>query len=303
MFKGFESRKIDVAGVEIACVVAGLQHTNRTPILMLHGFPQTKAMWNRIAPLLAEHHPVVCADLRGYGDSAHPPCLPDASNYSFRAMAADQIGLMRHLGFERFHLIGHDRGARTSHRLALDHPQAVTSLTLMDIVPTTVLFNETNQQLASAYWHWYFLSQPAPFPERLIEANPDYFYETCLLGWGSAKLEQFDAEQLADYRRCWRKPSMIQGSCGDYRAAASIDLALDMTDITTQLGCPSLVFYGEHGVMNKLYDIAAQWQKRLSNLETASLPGGHFFPDMLPVDTAHILLNFIQKQEALLQNR
>jgi haloacetate dehalogenase len=297
MFLGFESRTVHVNGIDIACVIGGQQHTDRTPILMLHGFPQTKAMWSSIAPELAKHHTVVCADLRGYGDSGHPPCLPDASNYSFRAMASDQIGLMQQLGFETFHLIGHDRGARTSHRLALDHPKAVKSLTMMDIVPTTVLFIETNRHVAGAYWHWYFLSQPAPFPERLIEANPDYFYETCLLGWGSAKLENFDAEQLTDYRRCWRKPSMIQGSCGDYRAAASIDLAIDTADIETKVKAPSLVFYGQDGVMNKLYDIAAQWQKRLANMQTASLPGGHFFPDMLPQETARILLDFVSQHE------
>jgi haloacetate dehalogenase len=297
MFPGFESRTVDVNGIEIACVIGGQQHTDRTPILMLHGFPQTKAMWSRIAPELAKHHTVVCADLRGYGDSAHPPCLPDASNYSFRAMADDQYGLMKALGLEKFHVIGHDRGARTAHRLALDHPQAVQSLTLMDIVPTTKLFLDVTRQIAGAYWHWFFLSQPAPFPERMIGANPDFFYETCLLGWGGAKLEDFDAQQLADYRRCWNKPSMIQGSCGDYRAAASIDLANDMADINSLVTAPSLVFYGEQGVMNKLYNIGEEWQKRLANMQTASLPGGHFFPDMRPDETARILLNFVGQHE------
>jgi haloacetate dehalogenase len=296
MFSDFESRTFNHQGICIAYVIAGQQQPGK-PILLLHGFPQTKAMWSRIAPVLAQHHTVVCADLRGYGDSDHPPCLPDASNYSFRAMAHDQFALMQSLGYERFHLIGHDRGARTAHRLALDHPEAIQSLTLMDIVPTTVLFHETNRHVASAYWHWYFLSQPAPFAERLIEANPDYFYETCLLGWGKSKLEDFDAEQLADYRRCWRKPSMIAGSCADYRAAASIDLAIDASDIDTQVTAPSLVFYGQDGVMNKLYDIAASWRKRLARMQTASLPGGHFFPDMRPNATAKILLDFVQTHE------
>lgn len=289
MFTGFESHTIDVNGIDIACVKRG----SGPALLMLHGFPQTKAMWSRIAPLLAEHYTVVCADLRGYGDSAQPPCQSDSSNYSFRAMAADQLGLMKALGLDRFHLIGHDRGARTAHRLALDHPEAVLSLTLMDIVPTTELFLNLTRQVASNYWHWFFLSQPAPFPERMIGADPDFFYETCLLGWGGAKLDDFDAEQLADYRRCWRKPSMIQGSCGDYRAAASIDLANDQADITAQVQCPSLVFYGEQGVMNKLYDVPAQWSKRLAHLQSASLPGGHFFPDMRPAETAKILLDFV----------
>jgi haloacetate dehalogenase len=289
MFEGFESSSVNVNGTEIAYVKKG----EGPAVLMLHGFPQTKAMWSRIAPTLSGNFTVVCADLRGYGDSAHPPCLPDASNYSFRAMAADQVDLMRALGFEQFHLIGHDRGARTAHRLALDHPRAVLSLTMMDIVPTTELFLNVSRHIAGAYWHWFFLSQPAPFPERMIGADPDFFYETCLLGWGGAKLTDFDADQLADYRRAWRKPSMIQGSCGDYRAAASVDLANDQADMTSTVQCPSLVFYGEHGVMNKLYDIPAQWRSRLSKLQSASLPGGHFFPDMRPAETAKILLDFI----------
>ena len=291
MFAGFEASTVNVDGVDIACIVKG----SGPAVLMLHGFPQTKAMWSRIAPVLAEKYTVVCADLRGYGDSSHPPCLPDASNYSFRAMAADQMGLMRALGFERFHLIGHDRGARTAHRLALDFPEALSSLTLMDIVPTTELFLNVTRQIASAYWHWFFLSQPAPFPERMIGADPDFFYETCLLGWGGAKLADFDAEQLADYRRCWRKTSMIAGSCGDYRAAASVDLLNDQADIALTVACPSLVFYGENGVMNKLYDIGEQWRKRLANVTTASLPGGHFFPDQRPQETARILLAFIDQ--------
>ena len=295
MFEGFETRTVNVNGIEIACVIKRHAEPAKPAVLMLHGFPQTKAMWAHIAPTLGRNFTVVCADLRGYGDSAHPACLPDASNYSFRAMAADQAGLMHALGLPQFHLIGHDRGARTAHRLALDHPQAVKSLTLMDIVPTTELFLHVTRQVAGAYWHWFFLSQPAPFPEGLIGADPDYFYETCLLGWGGSKLADFDAEQLAEYRRCWRKPSMIAGSCGDYRAAASIDLAHDQADMATKLNCPSLVFYGEQGVMNKLYDIPEQWRKRLAHVQSASLPGGHFFPDMRPSETAQILLDFVQR--------
>ena len=295
MFEGFETRTVNVNGMEIACVIKRHAEPAKPAVLMLHGFPQTKAMWAHIAPTLGRNFTVVCADLRGYGDSAHPACLPDASNYSFRAMAADQAGLMHALGLPQFHLIGHDRGARTAHRLALDHPQAVKSLTLMDIVPTTELFLHVTRQVAGAYWHWFFLSQPAPFPEALIGADPDYFYETCLLGWGGSKLADFDAEQLAEYRRCWRKPSMIAGSCGDYRAAASIDLAHDQADMATKLNCPSLVFYGEQGVMNKLYDIPEQWRKRLAHVQSASLPGGHFFPDMRPSETAQILLDFVQR--------
>ncbi len=149
-------------------------------------------MWAKVAPILAERFTVVCGDLRGYGDSSKPHCAPDKSNYAFRAMAADQVGLMKSLGFDRFQVAGHDRGGRTAHRMALDHAGAVQTLTVMDIVPTYKLFMETNRHLAGAYWHWYFLSQPEPFPETMIGANPDFFYETSLAGWGAARIRDFD---------------------------------------------------------------------------------------------------------------
>jgi haloacetate dehalogenase len=299
MFEGFEHRRVTVDGVEIACVVGGPgpQGSGKPPVLLLHGFPQTKAMWAGIAPILAKERTVVCADLRGYGHSAKPVCLPDASNYSFRAMAGDQLGVMKALGHERFHLIGHDRGARTAHRLTLDHPAAVISLTVMDIVPTHAMFFETNRHVAGAYWHWYLLSQPAPFPETLIAANPDFFYETCLAGWGAAKLSDFNAEQLADYRAAWRNPEMIQGSCGDYRAAATVDLDHDSADLAVKVACPSLVFFGTSGLMHKLFDIPAQWARRLANMQHTSLPGGHFFPDQFPQQTAEKLAGFFSAND------
>jgi haloacetate dehalogenase len=259
----------------------------------LHGFPQNMAMWARVAPELAKRYTVVCADLRGYGDSGKPKCLPDCSNYSFRAFAADQVGLMRKLGFPRFHMIGHDRGARTGHRMALDYPEVVLTLTLMDIVPTYTMFMETNQKVAGSYWHWYFLIQPEPFPERLIGNDPDLFYETCLVGWGATKITDFDQEMLADYRRAWRNPAMIHGSCADYRAAARVDLALDTADITRKVGCPTLVFYGSTGTMAGIFDIPAEWRKRCENVTEASLPGGHFFVDQFPAKVAEKLIAFL----------
>ena len=290
MFEGFRHDVGAVDGIEIACAVAG----SGPPLLLLHGFPQNKTMWARVAPQLARYFTVVCADLRGYGDSAKPKCLPDRSNYSFRAMAADQIGLMRRLGFERFHVVGHDRGGRTGHRLALDHPETVLSLTVMDIVPTYAMFMDTNRKVAGSYWHWYFLSQPEPFPERVIGHDPDFFYETCLLGWGATKLSDFDHEMLADYRRAWRNPEMIHGSCSDYRAAASIDLDHDAADIDRKVQCPTLAFYGSQGAMAKLFDIPAEWRKRCSALHDVSLPGGHFFVDQFPDQTAAMLLKFLR---------
>ncbi len=289
MFEGFERKLATIGQIDIACLVGG----SGPPVLLLHGFPQNKAMWARVAPLLARHFTVVCADLRGYGDSAKPACLPDRSNYAFRAFAADQLGLMRQLGFERFHVIGHDRGGRTGHRMALDHPDAVATLTVMDIVPTHAMFMATNRNIASAYWHWYFLSQPEPFPERLIGGDPDFFYETCLAGWGATQLADFAPEMLAEYRRAWRDPAMIHGSCSDYRAAASIDLEHDIADIERKVTCPTLAFYGASGVMARLFDIPAEWRKRCATLSAASLPGGHFFVDQFPDDTARVLLRFL----------
>lgn len=285
MFEGFDQRTVEVDGVRIACVVGGAG----PPVLLLHGFPQTMAMWARVAPRLAERFTVVCADLRGYGASAKPVCLPDRSNYAFRAMAADQLGLMRRLGFERFHLVGHDRGGRTAHRLALDHPAAVASLAVLDIVPTHAMFMETNRLVAGAYWHWYFLAQPEPFPERMIGADPDFFYETCLVGWGAAKISDFDPELLAAYRAAWRDPAMIHGSTSDYRAAASIDLEHDTADLDVKVACPTLVLYGAAGAMARLFDIPAEWRRRCTTVGAASLPGGHFFVDLLPEETARVL--------------
>jgi haloacetate dehalogenase len=289
MFETFTPGVTNVGGVDVSYVVGG----SGPPALMLHGFPQSKAMWAKVAPVLARTHTVVCADLRGYGDSGKPRCLPDRSNYSFRSMAADQVELMRQLGFQRFHMIGHDRGGRTGYRMALDHPQVVLTLTVMDIVPTYTMFMETDRKLAASYWHWYFLLQPEPFPERLIGHDPDFFYETCLVGWGATRLADFDAEMLAEYRRAWRNPAMIHGSCSDYRAAGSVDLEHDARDIERQVHCPTLVLYGATGQMAHLFDIPAQWRKRCADVTAASLNGGHFFVDQFPQQTAQILQEFL----------
>jgi len=289
MFEAFDRRMIRIGDAAICCVTAG----SGPPLLLLHGFPQSLAMWARVAPILARSFTVVCADLRGYGDSWKPRCASDNGNYSFRAMAQEQVALMRELGFERFHVVGHDRGGRTGHRMALDHQAAVLSLSVFDIVPTYAMFMETNRHVASAYWHWYFLSQPEPFPERLIGADPDFFYETCLAGWGATRIADFDQEMLAEYRRCWRNPEMIHGSCSDYRAAASIDLEHDAADIDRKVACPSLSLWGSGGVMHNHFDIAAAWRKRCADLATATIPGGHFFVDQFPAETAQALSQFL----------
>ena len=279
-------------GIEIAYVMGG----SGPPVLLLHGYPQTKALWAKVAPMLTEHFTVVAADLRGYGTSSKPHNAADNSTYSFRRMANDQVHLMEALGFARFHMIGHDRGGRTGHRMALDHPDKVASLTVMDIVPTLDVFAHTDKRLAMTYWHWFFLSRPAPFPETLISANPDLFFETCLLGWGRSKLSDFDTGQLADYRASWHDQAMVHGSCSDYRAGASTDCAYDEADSDVKVKCPALVMYGADGAMAELFDIPALWQARCEKSTGVPIPGGHFFIDQNPQETATALLAFLAHQ-------
>lgn len=280
--------EMTVGEVTIAYDLAG----QGPPVLLLHGFPQTRALWTRVVPMLADRFTVVTADLRGYGASSKPEAA-DLSAYGFRAMAGDMRALMAGLGHQRFHLVGHDRGARTAYRLALDAPQAVASLTLMDIVPTLHLLETFDLPVARAYWHWSFLAQPAPFPEEIICRDPDSFFETCLTGWGKAGLAVFDAQALAAYRAAWRDPATIAGMCNDYRATLEIDRADDAADRGRSVDCPSLVLYGRDGVMAELYDVPATWADRLGDMRAEAIPGGHFFVDEAPGATARALLAFL----------
>lgn len=284
---GFHDGLAQVNGQTIAYSMGG----NGPPLLLLHGFPQTRAMWAGIAPALASHFTVIAADLRGYGASSKPP---DVSDYSFRHMAADQQALMAHLGHPQFHLVGHDRGGRTAHRLALDHPAAVQSLTVMDIVPTHHLLDDLHFKVARSYYHWFFLAQPEPFPEQMILADPDAYFESCLLGWGAARIEDFAPEQLTAYRAAWRDPDTIRGMCNDYRAALSHDFDDDTADLGRQITCPALVLYGADGAMAKSYDVPQTWAKHLINMQSNPIPGGHFFPDTAPTETTRALLTFLQ---------
>lgn len=275
-------------GIEIAHDVAG----EGPPLLLLHGFPQTRALWRGVVPRLADRFSVVTADLRGYGASSKPdPSDPRA--HAFRAMAADMVALMAGLGFDTFHLAGHDRGGRVAHRLALDHPGAVRSLSVMDIVPTHRLLSDWSAGLAADYWHWTFLAQPAPFPETVIGHDPDHFFEACLLGWGGARLSDFDPAALAAYRAAWRDPATIAGMCADYRAAPGVDFADDAADLHRRVDCPALVLWGADGVMARRFDVAETWSGRLSDLHAAALPGGHFFVDLHPAETADALRSFL----------
>ncbi|MEM6303089.1 MAG: alpha/beta hydrolase [Pseudomonadota bacterium] len=286
LFPDFQSATGTVNGQEIFYTQGGAG----PPVLLLHGFPQTHAMWHAVAPELAQRFTVICPDLRGYGASSKPQ---GTANYAFREMAADQLALMRHLGHDRFHLVGHDRGARTAHRLALDAPQAVETLTLMDIIPTHLLLSELSTQVAKAYYHWFFLAQPAPFPETLIAHDPDTYYEASLQAWGHTALSAFDPEALSAYRTAWRDPDTIRAMCEDYRAALAFDFRHDAADLTRTVDCPALVLWGEAGAMGRMYDVPATWADRLSNMRAAPLPGGHFFIDEHPAETSSALLAFL----------
>ncbi len=275
-----------VNGQRIAYTIAG----QGPPVLLLHGFPQTQAMWHAIAPELSKHFTVITADLRGYGASSKPEQMRDMG---FRSMAEDQIALMAHLGFSKFHLVGHDRGARTAHRLALDAPNRVLSLVLMDIVPTQHLLTDLPHTAARAYYHWFFLAQASPFPETLIGHDPDLYFETCLAGWGPDGLAQFDTITLDAYRAAWRDPQTIKAMCNDYRAAIDVDLALDTNDLTRRVETPCLILFGADGVMARDFDIPATWAPRLSTMTSQAMPGGHFFPDTHPAQTTTALLNFL----------
>lgn len=287
MFEGFDTGTADLNGQSIHYVTAG----SGPAVLLLHGFPQTHAMWHDVAPTLAEHFTVVASDLRGYGASGKPP---GTESYSFRHMAADQTALMAHLGHTQFHVVGHDRGGRTAHRLALDAPQAVKSLTVMDIVPTHLLLNDLTKEVAAAYYHWFFLPQPYPFPETMIGHDPDSYFESCLLGWGAAKLSDFAPEALEAYRQAWRDPETIRGMCADYRAALQIDFNLDAEDLSRRVDAPALVLFGADGAMAKAYDVPGTWSDRLADMRAEGIPGGHFFIDQHPKETVSALLRFLK---------
>ena len=287
LFPGFKSELIEVNGVKIMTRKGG----SGQPLLLLHGHPQTHAIWHRVAQQLAESHTVVMTDLRGYGDSSKPQGSHDHLNYSKRVMALDQIEVMRHFGFAEFDVLAHDRGARVAHRLALDHPKAVKRLVLLDIAPTLAMYEKTSNQFARSYWHWFFLIQPAPLPERLIQADPGAYVRD-VLGRRSAGLAPFDPRALAEYVRCLEGPGTAHGLCEDYRASATIDLVHDQLDIDKKnfLQQPLLVLWGEQGVVNQCFEPLKEWSKLAVNVKGQALPCGHYIPEEAP----ELLLNQVQ---------
>jgi haloacetate dehalogenase len=284
LFPGFAVRDVDVSGARIHCVVGG----SGPPLLLLHGYPQTHAMWHGVAPALARDFTVVCADLRGYGDSSKPAAGPPHDAYAKRTMAADMVALMQALGHARFRLAGHDRGARVAHRLCLDHPDAVERCAVLDICPTRIMYEHTDQAFATAYYHWFFLIQPFDLPERLIGADPAYYLDRKLTGWSAGRREIFHPLALAEYQRCFADPATIHASCEDYRAAATIDLAHDRADAHLRVRCPLLVLWGLRGVVNRMFRPLEDWRGVAGDVRGEALDTGHFVAEEAPdATTAH----------------
>ena len=266
---------------------AGALHSLRggkgAPLLLLHGHPQSHVMWHLVADELAKHFTVVTMDLRGYGDSVRAPADVEHLNYSKRAMALDAIAVMKHHGFDHFQVLAHDRGARVAHRLAVDHPSAVQRLMALDIAPTLGMYDNTTDAFARAYWHWFFLIQPTPLPEALIDADP-VRYMRSLMGKRHAGLDVFTPEALAEYARCALIPGTSTSMCEDYRAAATIDLVHDRADVAAgkKLTQPLRVLWGEHGVVDKCFDVLSLWRERATDVSGASVPCGHYIAEEAP---------------------
>jgi haloacetate dehalogenase len=280
LFPGFATLDIETQpGVCIRVRVGG----RGAPLLLLHGHPQTSAIWHKVAPALAERFTLVLADLRGYGDSSKPPGDPDHANYSKRVMALDMRQVMQTLGHARFSVLAHDRGARVAHRLAVDHAAAVSRLVLLDIAPTLAMYAQTSEAFARAYWHWFFLIQPAPLPERLIEADPAA-YVTDVMGRRSAGLAPFDARALAEYRRALALPGTAHGICEDYRAAAGIDLEHDRADRAhgLRLTMPLLALWGRDGVVHRCFQPLDEWRRVADDVRGGPLDCGHYIAEEAP---------------------
>ena len=278
--ENFRNYRVQTSGATINLVKGG----DGPPLLLLHGYPQSHVEWHKIAPPLAKDYTVVASDLRGYGDSSKPADGDNHSGHSKRATAQDQVEVMKHFGFDKFRVVGHDRGGRVAHRMALDHPDKVIKVAVLDIVPTHKIFHNVTKEFATAYYHWFFLIQRAPLPEKCIESNLEMF-----VGRGSST-----PEAHADILRTFRIPGTIHAGCEDYRAAASIDLEHDEADLATQVGCPLLALWAQEGAMNRLFDVLAAWRERASDVRGKVLPGGHFLPEGTPEQTLSELQTFLR---------
>ena len=289
LFPGFKKKKIRASRATINLVTGG----SGPAVLLLHGYPETHAMWHRVAPGLARDYTVVCPDLRGYGASSKPKGLPDHSNYSKRAMAKDMAEVMRKLGHRSFHVVGHDRGARVAHRLARDHGSRVRSLTALDVVPTLKMYSNVSKGFATAYYHWFFLIQKAPLPENLLKGQVPH-YIIGRIGRGPGGIKLFNKEALKQYVRAFRDPRCIHATCEDYRAAATIDLVHDRKN-KTKLSMPVLALWGKMGVIEQYFHPLRDWREVAKDVRGRALDCGHFLPEEKPADVLRELRRFLAK--------
>ena len=290
LFPGFLQRKIRTRGATINLVAGG----EGPPVLLLHGYPETHAMWHKVAPALARDYTVVCPDLRGYGDSSKPKGLHDHSNYSKRAMAQDMVEVMEKLGCQSFHVVGHDRGGRVAHRLARDHGRRVRTLTVLDISPTLKMYRSTDMAFARAYYHWFFLIQASPLPEDMLAGvGPGFIFKR--LGRGKSGLKHFSQAAMAQYVRAFKDPRTIHATCEDYRAAATIDLVHDKQDLRRKLRMPVMALWGKQGVIEALFDCLKDWREVALDVRGRALNCGHFIPEEKPQELLAELRRFFAK--------
>jgi haloacetate dehalogenase len=289
VFAGFSQHRVNANGVEINFRRAG----SGSPVLLLHGYPQTHVMWHATAPALARNHTVVVADLRGYGDSGKPAGDDAHMTYSKRTMAKDMVALMAALGWERFAVVGHDRGGRVAYRLALDHPAAVEKVVVLDIVTTHTMWMNMHKAMASASYHWLFLSQPDGLPERLVGNDPEWYLRETLRRW-TAPGFAFAPEALAEYVRCFNDPAAIHAACEDYRAGASIDFELDSADLgKRKITCPVLALWGEAGIAKRASDVVGAWRPWADDVRGQAIACGHFLAEEAPRETVKALEGFL----------
>lgn len=281
-FDGFKREQIKTTGATINTVYGG----KGPPVLLLHGIPETHLLWRNVAPVLAQDFFLVITDLRGYGDSSKPPGGENHAAYSKRAMGQDQVEVMEHLGFQNFAVVGHDRGGRVAHRMALDYPDRLSKLAILDIVPTYTMYQNVSKEFATIFYHWFLLVQPTPFPETLIADSAEYFLKSLLFRLGGempsdAIPSWVGRSAFAEYLRCFRDPASIHAICEDYRATASIDLMHD-ADQSQKIQCPLLVLWAEKGPFHRMYNVLETWRDRATKVSGKVLPGGHFFPEQAP---------------------
>ncbi|MEM9099435.1 MAG: alpha/beta hydrolase [Pseudomonadota bacterium] len=287
VFDGFTFTEIETSGARIRACYGG----SGPPLLLLHGNPQTLAIWRHVAPRLAERHRVVCTDLRGYGFSSKPPAGPDHINYSKREMARDQVEVMAALGHQRFDLCGHDRGGRLAHRLAMDWPERVRRLAVLDIAPTREMYAGTTDAFARGYWHWFLMIKPSPLPELMMGADPDQFWRLKCGAQAGGGLDIF-GEAMEEYLTAFRDPEMRRASCDDYRAAAHIDIDHDNADGESRLPMPLLALWGAKGRIEECFDCLALWRRRAEDVRGWKLDCGHFLPEEAPDEVSAALWEF-----------